>query len=95
MKAPLTASTGPDSTSGARVGGERPASPAARPRPLKWPSALSGVGKERFAAWSSEPSSQQQARTGDGHLAGATSIAVSIASSAPALDPVSGLSASR
>ena len=53
MKAPLTASTGPASrspSSGARYWASRDPAPGARPRPVKWASAPTGVGNDRFAA---------------------------------------------
>ena len=60
MKAPLTASTSPGSSSPSSVARywlSAPEAPSARPIPVKWASALSGVGKERLQAWSSSPDS--------------------------------------
>ena len=58
MKAPLTASTSPCSSSSrwvARYWLSAPDAPSPRPTPVKWARALSGVGKERLQAWSSSP----------------------------------------
>ena len=57
MKAPLTASTGPRSTDGARYCASAPGARALRPGPVKCASAPSGVGNDRRAAWSKLPSS--------------------------------------
>ena len=88
MKAPLTASTGPLSTSGARYWASAPW-PRRLPTPVRWAKAPTGVGNERFAAWSSRPSGSSS-RQPQMPISGRESISATSRSSVESRTSVSG-----
>ncbi len=96
MKAPLTASTSPGSSSPrsvARYWLRLDGAPAFRPTPAKWASAPSGVGKERLQAWSNSPEGVISLQPTI-PIRGSDASLPRQASTAPAVISVSGLSRS-
>ena len=94
MKAPFTESTSPEpssGSSGAVYWASRGLEPNLRAIPVKCATAASGVGNDRFAAWSKLPS-----RSTSRHPAAATRgrswITSTIRSRAPSVSTVSGFS---